>query len=224
MTYIDAPQTGEKAGGLRSDGALPFDETIRFLRLMRPDGRCVLSAICPGGGGIETRTFDLDPPEPLRAWLGRWNGKRNLYWTPNTVKADADPSTKPSEADIEQMDALFVDVDPDTKADWTEDRHRILRDLEAFVPPPSAIVDSGNGYQAFWLLVPDDRLFVDGHPDAVAEAKLYNVALRDKLGGDNCQSLDHLMRLPGTRNLPNEKKRKAGRVERIASVVKWPEQ
>ena len=100
----------------------PFDDTLRFLRAMRHDGRCVVSAIAPDGGGIETRTFELDPPERLRAWLERWNGKRNLYWTPNTVKADADPNNKPSEADIEWVDMLYVDADPRPGLDWTEER------------------------------------------------------------------------------------------------------
>ena len=202
----------------------PFDETVRFLRGMRHDGRCVVSAIDPDGRGIETRTFDLEPPDRFVAWLERWNGKRNLYWTPNTVKGTADPNKKPSEADIEQLDMLYVDVDPEPGADWTEERERILRRLETFEPPPSAIVDSGNGYQAFWLLVPKDRLYVGDGPGAVADAKLYNVALRDKLGGDDCQSLDHLMRLPGTLNLPNEKKRRAGRVKRNSSVERGPDQ
>lgn len=222
MTVISAPVPEAKAEGLSDQSALPFDETIRFLRAMRQDGRCVLSAICPDGGGIETRTFELDPAEPVRAWLGRWNGKRNLYWTPNSVKAEANPNKKPEETDIEWMDMLYVDADPRKGLDWTEERQRIRSAFEDFHLPPSAIVDSGNGFQAFWLFMPEDRQFIGGHPVAIAEAKLYNVALRDKLGGDNCQSLDHLMRLPGTRNLPNEKKRKAGRVERTASVVKWP--
>jgi len=222
--------SGAKAEGLRGEEH-PFDETLRFLHVMRPDGRCVLSAICPETERIEVRTFELDPPDPVRAWLGKWNGKRNLYWTPNRVKADAGRNWKPSEADVEWLDLLHVDIDPpkninptDNEEAWAAERARIRAALEGFAPKPSAIVDSGNGYQAFWLLVPEDRLFLDGHPDAIAEAKLYNIALRDKLGGDNCQSLEHLMRLPGTRNLPNEKKRKAGRGERIAAVVKWPEE
>ncbi|MBS7669447.1 hypothetical protein [Croceicoccus gelatinilyticus] len=208
----------------------PFEETLRFLRAMRHDGRCVVSAICPVvKGRIETRTFDLEPPDALCSWLERWNGERNLYWTPNTVKATADPNDKPSEADIEQLDMLHVDIDPRDGVDpadeqaWQAERSRILKQLEGFAPTPSAIVDSGNGYQAFWQLVPDDRLFLDGHPDAVAEAKLYNIELRNRLGGDRCQSLDHLMRLPGTQNIPNSDKRKAGRIERTASVVRWPE-
>lgn len=216
--YSDSGSGGEAP----SVEPLPFDETIRFLRAMRPDGRCVLSAICPNDRGIETRTFDLARPDRLRAWLGKWNGERNLYWTPNTVRATADPNNKPSEADIEQLDMLHVDIDPEPGGDWTDERQRIFRLLDAFDPPPSAIVDSGNGYQAFWRLIPEDRLFLGGHPDAIAEAKLYNIELRNRLGGDRCQSLDHLMRLPGTLNIPNPDKRKAGRIERTASVVRWP--
>lgn len=198
----------------------PFDDTLRFLRLMRHDGRCVLSAICPAGGGIETRTFELDRPDPVRAWLGKWNGRRNLYWTPNTVKAGANPNKKPERSDIEEVDMLFVDVDPRAGADWEAERGRILKALEGYTPPPSAIVDSGNGYQGFWLL--DAPYFVGGNLDAAAEIERYNIFIRDKLGGDSCHTIEHLMRLPGTMNLPNEKKSKAGRVERAASAVKCP--
>ena len=198
----------------------PFDDTLRFLRLMRPDGRCVLSAICPNGGGIETRTFDLEAPDPLRAWLGRWNGSRNLYWTPNTVKVDANPNKKPERSDIEEVDMLFVDVDPRAGADWQAERERILKALEGYAPPPSAIVDSGNGYQGFWLL--DEPFFVGGNLDAAAEIERYNIAIRDRLGGDSCHTIEHLMRLPGTLNLPNDKKRRAGRVERSAAAVWCP--
>ena len=54
-------------------------------------------------------------------------------------------------------------------------------------------------------------------PDAVAECKAVNAALRDALGGkadgkfDDCISVDHLFRVPYTVNFPNAKKRKAGR-------------
>jgi hypothetical protein len=80
-------------------------------------------------------------------------------------------------------------------------------------------VDSGGGGQGFFRL--DEPFYVGGHPGPIAEIKLYNVELRDKLGGDNCQSLDHLMRLPGTVNWPNKEKRKRGRVPRLASVVEF---
>ena len=220
MTVIPAREPGAKGEGLSGEGALSFDETIRFLHLVRPDGRCVLSAICPNGGGIETRTIELDPPDRARAFLGKWNGKRNLYWTPNTVKADANPNKKPERGDIDEVNMLFVDVDPRPGTGFEAERKRILTSLEQYAPPPSAIVDSGNGYQGFWLL--DAPFYVGGNLDAAAEIELYNIFIRDRLGGDNCHTIEHLMRLPGTLNLPNEKKRKAGRVERAASVVRWP--
>jgi len=228
VTYIYAPQTGEKAEGLRSDGALPFDETIRWLLAMRPKGRWVLTAICPDmSGEPETRTFEPDNANATRDWLGKWNGKRNLYWTPNTVRDDANPNKKPSELDIVDVDFLHVDIDPHKDVDpadtdaWGIERARILTALEGFGPSPSAIVDSGNGYQGFWRL--DQPFFVGGKAEGIKQAKPYNVALRDALGGDNCQSLEHLMRLPDTRNLPNPKKRDAGRIECIATVVRWPD-
>ncbi len=205
---------------------LPFDETIRFLRAMRPDGRCVLSAICPNDRGIETRTFDLARPDRLRAWLGKWNGKRNLYWMPNTVRATADPDGRPSEADIEDKVAAYVDIDPSETVDpadeeaWQADRARILKSLLGFRPTPSAIVDSGNGYQAFWLL--DEPLYVGGTDEGIRQGKGYNVALAEKLGGDDCESLEHLYRLPGTINKPSDKKRAKGRTDRTATVVRWP--
>jgi len=200
----------------------PFHDTLRFLRLMRPDGRCVLSAICPNGGGIETRTFELDPSDGVRTWLGKWNGKCNLYWTPNTVKAEANPNKKPERSDIDEVNMLFVDVDPRPGMDFEAERERILTSLTQYVPPPSAIVDSGNGYQGFWLL--NEPFYVGGNLDAAAEIERYNIFIRDRLGGDNCHTIEHLMRLPGTLNLPNEKKRKAGRVERAASAVRCPQE
>ncbi len=226
MTVIPAPMPGTNSEGLSGQGALPFDETIRFLRAMRHDGRCVLSAICPNDRGIETRTFDLARPDRLRAWLSKWNGERNLYWTPNSVKADADPNWRPSEADIEDKVAAFVDIDPSDTVDpadeeeWQADRARILKSLLDFRPHPSAIVDSGNGYQAFWLL--DQPLYVGGTDEGVRQGKGYNVALAEKLGGDDCESLEHLYRLPGTINTPSDKKRAKGRIDRTATVVRWP--
>ena len=46
-----------------------------------------------------------------------------------------------------------------------------------------------------------------------------NRQLAADLGGDNCHNIDRIMRLPGTINVPNAKKRKAGRVPTLAYVV-----
>jgi hypothetical protein len=43
--------------------------------------------------------------------------------------------------------------------------------------------------------------------------------LADQLGGDDCENLDRVMRLPFTVNRPNAKKIKAGRGPVLADIV-----
>ena len=49
--------------------------------------------------------------------------------------------------------------------------------------------------------------------------ELRNAKLAQDLGGDNCHNIDRIMRVPGTINVPNAKKRSQGRVEALAYVV-----
>ena len=66
--------------------------------------------------------------------------------------------------------------------------------------------------------------FAPGDMNAVAGYEAINIGLRDALGGKNagvdaCQSVEHLMRVPHTVNLPNAAKRKNGRVPVVAGDV-----
>ena len=80
------------------------------------------------------------------------------------------------------------------------------------MPPPTVTVFSGGGFQAFWAL---------GEPtEDLHRVERLNAALAHQLGGDNCHNIDRIMRLPGTINVPNAKKRKAGRQPALAHVVK----
>lgn len=81
-------------------------------------------------------------------------------------------------------------------------------------PPPSAIIFSGGGYQGFWRL--DEPVVADGNID---ELEAYNIGLEQRLGGDHCHNIDRIMRVPGTMNIPDAKKRAAGRIEALAEVV-----
>ena len=81
----------------------------------------------------------------------------------------------------------------------------------------TVIIDSGGGYQAFWRL----REPVVLTPNNVVELEGYNKRLAAALGGDDCHNLDRIMRLPGTINLPDAKKRERGRVPALARVVRW---
>jgi len=66
--------------------------------------------------------------------------------------------------------------------------------------------------QGFWLLEPVPV-------DDIDRLEAYNIVLEQTLGADRCHNIDRIMRLPGTINLPNRKKRLAGREPALASAV-----
>src|SRR5262249_13395804 len=77
-----------------------------------------------------------------------------------------------------------------------------------------------NGIQALWKL--STRIPLNGSPDQVAEIEERTKALTLRLGGTaGTQNVDRILRLPGTINLPNAKKRNAGRVECPARLIEF---
>jgi hypothetical protein len=86
-----------------------------------------------------------------------------------------------------------------------------LADLAALEIPPSFTLWSGGGLQAFWRISPAtaDLDTVEG----------INRALADRLGADHCWNIDRLMRLPGTVNIPDARKRARGRVPALARIA-----
>ena len=58
--------------------------------------------------------------------------------------------------------------------------------------------------------------------EARAEVEAFNAAIRDAFkaeGGDSCQNIDRIARLPWSENLPSMKKRKAGREQATAVIM-----
>jgi hypothetical protein len=104
-------------------------------------------------------------------------------------------------------------MDPAAGKDLESERARILLSLKQHSPAPSLIVDSGNGYQAFWLLKDPIRV----KDPALIEK--YNKYLEKRLGADHCGNIDRVMRVPGTVNLPGPKKQALGRQPALASIV-----
>jgi hypothetical protein len=204
-----------------------LDAAERFLRWAHPSGPWVLTAIPVEGGRTTTETFfDMGA---ARGWIEQHSGKQNVYWTVNRVRGAIDK--KPKKEDIEEAVMLHVDLDPrkprdgmsaEELAKWTgEEQARILKTLEEFSPSPSAVVYSGGGYQGFWKL--DASLYVGGDANRISDLEAYNRQLGIVLQGDNTWNIDRIMRLPGTINIPDEKKRKKGRVKALAAVVELSE-
>lgn len=185
---------------------------VEFLEWFRPGGPWVLTAIVPDKG-TSTITFTSENMEQMSRWIMSKDGFENVYFQVNPT-GNRNIVKKTSKKDITAGEWLYVDVDPrGDKENFVAERKRILARLKEFSPPPSLIIDSGGGYQAFWRL--SEPFSLSGSWE---EYERYNKQLEVDLGGDHCHNVDRIMRLPGTINVPNKKKLSKGRVPTPTSV------
>lgn len=153
-----------------------------------------------GAGKVAAQSFAPTEVGAALDWIEARQGKSNVYYSVNELKPSVS-NRKVAKEDIARTLHLHVDVDDQTA----------LSRISEFVPKPTTVVFSGGGYQAFWKLREPAR-------DLNCVERI-NADLARKLGGDKCHNVDRIMRLPGTINVPNAKKRKAGRVPTLAHVV-----
>lgn len=189
-------------------------DAIQFLQGWTPEGLWQLTSIVPDGR-VTTTTFTHQQAREARAWIEERQGRENMYFTVNPVKAAK--SVKPKKVDMRGMAALHVDIDPRAGEELEGERERALRLLREFRPAPTVIIDSGGGFQGFWLL--DEVQVTDGSEERAAELEAYNQQLEVLFQADACHNIDRIMRLPGTVNIPNAKKAKRGRQPALAQVV-----
>lgn len=192
---------------------------IDFLKLVYPEGPWVLTAIRPDRKAIETRTFRPKDAEALLTWLKRYNNERNIYWQVNPPINDT--NKKSERENVKELAYLHVDIDPrageELDAEHARIRKLLTTNLPDGVPPPTRIVFSGGGYQAFWQL--EVPFPINGEPAAYEEAKRWNQQLEYLFGADNCHNVDRIMRLPGTVNIPDARKFEKGRKAVTAFIV-----
>ena len=190
--------------------------SIEFLKKWNKNGPWVLTAIQTDKKAIATATFRPEQESELFDWLERYNGVRNIYFHVNSVIRDL--TSKALKEDIKSADWLHIDIDPQAGEDLTEERDRalgLLTDkLPRGIPKPTVVVFSGGGYQGFWRL--KQPVNIDGDIKKAEDFELYNKRLEQVFGGDHCHNVDRIMRLPGTVNVPDAKKKKAGRTEELA--------
>jgi hypothetical protein len=154
----------------------------------------------PTEGALTARSFAPSERAAMVNWIDAQEGIANVYYTVNELKPGV-KNRKARKSDVDHAVQLHVDID-DVGA---------LERLRKFSPKPTVVVFSGGGFQAFWTL--------SHSTTALADVERINADIAQKLGGDNCHNIDRIMRLPGTINLPNAKKRAAGRVPTRAYVV-----
>ena len=187
-------------------------QASEFLEELSAKQPTLVVSIRPSGGIVGKMIHATDEAS-LGAFLTK-SGSANFYYTANSLSADFN-GHKASKEDVEWINAVWADVDPAGDASTaTSERDDILNRLRDAALPPSAIVDSGRGYQALWLF---NSPLPAGQYLGRAEQVGQDIA--QILGGDPVQSADHLLRLPGTRNYPNKNKRKKGWTDSEATVV-----
>lgn len=129
----------------------------------------------------------------------------NLYWTPNTVRGRVDK--KPKKTDVCELRWVHLDLD-DSSAE-------ALERVRQWRLPPTLIVFSGGGYHVYWRLA--EPVKKNGSAEALEAANLQVIA---ELKGDaGTHNLDRILRLPGTTNYPNAKKKARGRTPCTARIV-----
>lgn len=196
---------------------------LKFLRAWCVNGPWVLTAINSQGHGIKGETFMPTEEDALFAWLDECHrNERNVYFHVNNVGSSV--ITKASKTDVRRATHLHVDVDPRANEDLDAEQERILKlahNPPEGVPPATWVVFSGGGYQLFWEL--DEPVEINFDVAKAEAFELYNMQLEVLYKADNCHNVDRIMRLPGTVNWPNERKRKKGRVPALAKVVSFTE-
>ena len=214
----DSNRPGGEGEGRSVADSLPearLEDAVAHLRKLRPDGPWTLTAIEPDGPGIDTKTFGPNTASDALAWLEARSGRMNLYYMVNPAMRPL--SKKATKEDVLEAVAIWVDIDPKKGEDPAAARADAIARLMNYRVPPSIVIDSGGGVQAIWLL--DEPFPIDGKVPIAEDFELFNLHLEIAFGGDSCHNVDRILRLPGTINLPNAKKRKAGRVPRLAAVI-----
>lgn len=203
--------------------------SVDFFKRWRPEGPWVITAIKPEQTGLESETYGPGEEGALAAWIEARQGKDNIYFTVNPLMSPMKgKGAKAKKTDVKSMAWLHTDLDPrpmepggDPVEHLRTERERALKLLREYNPPPTLIIDSGGGYQAFWKLSEEQP--VNGDEAKAIELEGYNLQIEITLSADKVHNLDRVMRLPGTLNVPNEKKRAKGRTLSLASIVEWHE-
>lgn len=196
-----------------------YQGSISFLKQFAPGGPWVLTAINIDKKGITTSTFYENEQEYVLDWLKLHNSTKNVYFGVNPPLFSL--SKKASREDIKEVAWFHIDIDPRPGEDIVLEQSRALSmltdKLPSGIPEPTCIIFSGGGFQACWKL--NTPIPINGDLLLAEDAKRYNQQLEVIFNADHCHNIDRMLRLPGTINIPDIRKRKKGRVNSLAKVI-----
>jgi Family of unknown function (DUF5906) len=186
------------------------DAAVDFLhRWHGVKATCTVITIDPVTEVTVRRDFQPTAEAKMRTFIEAAQGQRNIYTLVNPARG----ATSPKKGEVIAARALHVDAD---LKDLGGDLDAALARLRALDPPPGIISFSGGGLWPLWRLAKP----YNGNADWVEKVERANAALHRKAGADpTCRNVNRLMRLPGTVNVLNEAKLKAGREPALAYVI-----
>lgn len=190
-------------------------KSVHFLKAFR-NGIHNLVAIDPITEKITGITRPIDSSD-LFDFIEKNNGKRNLYYSVNEP-VDGAPDDKLSKHHIKAINAVWLDADPKKDLPFEREKKRLAKfaaELKTGPNPPTYIIDSGGGIQAFWLL--DKPL--EATKENTQHYESLSRGLAEQYGTDFVQNVDRIMRIPFTINVPNTKKIAAGRTRAKARII-----
>jgi hypothetical protein len=192
---------------------------LRFWMEVTDSTHVTLVAIVSDEQQTTTATFERGDMDAASDWIGKHQGTGcNIYFQPNETAPGC--SRKPGKAEMVAALCRFADVDPQDDSFRSEDeRVRLMRLAEHLSKdpdlPPTVIIDSGSGIQIIWAVEREAPL----SPDVIARVEGETKAIEEALGAGGTQNVDRLLRLPGTVNCPNRKKRSLGRKVTSARLI-----
>ena len=137
-------------------------EAVEFLQQLRPPP-WILVAITPDD---HITTITANSAQEADVFVSAHNGKSNLYYSVNPTKTAM--YKKPAKIDIAAVEYLLGDLDPRDDETPEVAKMRYLEQLNGtFEPKPTGLVDSGNGIQGIWKLIPRIELGDTEDRDAI---------------------------------------------------------
>ncbi|MCZ7634090.1 MAG: DUF5906 domain-containing protein [Phycisphaerales bacterium] len=147
-------------------------------------------------------------------------GGWNAYFRPNGYAPDADFSgaSHPEKTDVRTGFVCHIDADaPKSMGEAERLAWSNAKAEELIADGASLVWFTGGGIQAAKLLREPITLGTGGM--APEEFEEVNVAWANARGGDKCHDCSHLLRIPGTINFPDARKRERGRVPVLARLI-----